>query len=87
MTKNATLRNKILNNSKLIASVLSKSTLFEKYDPISTTVPLINVALSGKVDGGLLPGVLMIAGPSKHFKTAFGLLMVSAFLNSMLMEW
>jgi RecA/RadA recombinase len=81
MTKNATLRNKILSNSKLIATVLSESMLFEKHDPISTTVPLINVALSGKVNGGLLPGVLMIAGPSKNFKTAFGLLMVSAFLN------
>ena len=49
MTKNATLRNKILSNSKLIASVLSESMLFERHDPISTTVPLINVALSGKV--------------------------------------
>ena len=48
---------------------------------IPTTVPMINVALSGSVDGGLTPGLTMLAGPSKHFKTGFSLLLASAFLK------
>ena len=48
---------------------------------IPTTVPMINVALSGSVDGGITPGLTMLAGPSKHFKTGFALLMASSFLK------
>jgi RecA/RadA recombinase len=44
-------------------------------------VPMVNVALSGNLDGGLTPGLTMFAGPSKHFKTAFALLMASAYLE------
>ena len=40
---------------------------------------MVNVALSGKIDGGLSPGLLMLAGPSKHFKSAFALLMAAAY--------
>jgi RecA/RadA recombinase len=39
------------------------------------------VALSGKLDGGLTPGLTMWAGPSKHFKTAFSLLMSKSYLD------
>ena len=46
-----------------------------------TDVPMINVALSGSVDGGLAPGLTVLAGPSKHFKTSFALLMASAYLK------
>jgi hypothetical protein len=53
--------------------------VFGKKDMIPTSVPMINVALSGRVDGGLLPGLLMLAGPSKHFKSAFALLMAAAY--------
>jgi RecA/RadA recombinase len=42
---------------------------------------MINVALSGTVDGGITPGLTMLAGPSKHFKTGFALLLASAFLK------
>ena len=42
---------------------------------------MINVALSGSVDGGITPGLTMLAGPSKHFKTGFALLLASAFLK------
>jgi len=37
--------------------------------------------LSGKLDGGLTPGLTMWAGPSKHFKTAFSLLMAKSYLD------
>jgi len=45
----------------------------------TTPVPMVNVALSGRVDGGLVPGLLMLAGPSKHFKSAFALMMAAAY--------
>jgi RecA/RadA recombinase len=48
---------------------------------IPTAVPAVNIALSGKLDGGLTPGLTMWAGPSKHFKTAFSLLMAKSYLD------
>jgi RecA/RadA recombinase len=42
---------------------------------------MINVALSGDPDGGLTAGLTVLAGPSKNFKTSFGLLMAAAYLD------
>ena len=73
---------KIKKNSSIKeSSILSKSKFFLDKDMISTAVPIINVALSGKLDGGLTPGLTMWAGPSKHFKTAFSLLMAKSYLD------
>jgi RecA/RadA recombinase len=60
---------------------LSTSKFFTKKDMIATSIPVINVALSGRLDGGLTPGLTMWAGPSKHFKTAFSLLMAKAYMD------
>ena len=46
-----------------------------------TETPAVNIALSGEVDGGLGSGVTVLAGPSKHFKSNTGLLMVAAYLK------
>ena len=62
-------------------SILANSKFFQKKDMIATSIPVINVALSGRLDGGLTPGLTMWAGPSKHFKTAFSLLMAKAYLD------
>ena len=62
-------------------SILAKSQFFTEKDMIQTDVPMVNVALSGNLDGGLTPGLTMFAGPSKHFKTAFALLMASAYMK------
>jgi RecA/RadA recombinase len=62
-------------------SILSKSKFFTEKDMIQTDVPIVNVALSGNLDGGLTPGLTMFAGPSKHFKTAFALLMAKSYMN------
>jgi hypothetical protein len=73
---------KIKKNSTIKDSaILSESKFFTKKDMIPTTIPIINVALSGRLDGGLTPGLTMWAGPSKHFKTAFSLLMARAYLD------
>lgn len=76
------LREKLLKNSTIdLTDTLDNSKVFAKKDMIPTTVPMINVALSGSVDGGVTPGLTMLAGPSKHFKTGFALLLASAFLK------
>jgi RecA/RadA recombinase len=77
---NTTLRDRILKASTIeLTSVLSESTVFADRERISTVVPMVNVALCGELDGGLLPGVTIIAGPPKHFKTIFALLMLQSF--------
>ena len=48
---------------------------------IPTNVPAFNVAISGRMDGGVGGGIVTIAGKSKHFKTLFCLLAASAFLK------
>lgn len=73
---------KIKKNSSIKESaILSKSKFFTDKDMVPTAIPIINVALSGKLDGGLTPGLTMWAGPSKHFKTAFSLLMAKSYLD------
>ena len=62
-------------------AILAESKFFTKKDMIPTSIPVINVALSGRLDGGLTPGLTMWAGPSKHFKTAFSLLMAKSYLE------
>jgi hypothetical protein len=64
-----------------MTSPLDSSKVFGKKEMAPTPVPMVNVALSGKIDGGLSPGLLVLAGPSKHFKSAFALLMAAAYLK------
>jgi len=76
------IKARLIKNSTIDATAtLTDSKVYGKKDMIPTTVPLINVALSGSIDGGLMPGLTVLAAPSKHFKTAFSLLMASAFLK------
>jgi RecA/RadA recombinase len=76
------LLDKIKKNSTIKDSaILSKSKFFTDKDMVTTGVPMINVALSGKLDGGIVPGLTMWAGPSKHFKTAFSLLMAKSYMD------
>ncbi len=73
---------KLKKNSKIKSSdVLSKSVFFSDKEMTPTEVPMVNVALSGDPDGGLSPGLTVLAGPSKHFKTSFALLMAGAYLK------
>lgn len=63
------------------ATVLSESPLFNVKDSIPTTIPIINIALSGRPDGGLTSGLTFLAGESKNFKSLLGLIMVNAYLK------
>lgn len=69
------------NSKQKYADVLSITKFFKDMDVVPTNVPMINVALSGKLGGGLTAGLTVLAGPSKHFKTSFALLIASAYLR------
>ncbi len=76
------IMDKLKKNSKSdFTSVLADSKFFNDKDMVPTSVPMMNVALSGSMDGGLAPGLTVLAGPSKHFKTSFALIMASAYLK------
>ena len=76
------LLEKLKKNSTIKdTSILTDSKFFGAKDLIQTAVPALNVALSGKLDGGLTPGLTVFAGPSKHFKTAFSLLLAKSYLD------
>ena len=64
------------------SSLLSESIFFTEKDMIATDIPALNIALSGSLNGGFVPGLTMWAGPSKHFKTGFTLMMVKAYLDT-----
>jgi RecA/RadA recombinase len=76
------LLDKLVKNStiKMTAPIMD-SKVYGKKDMAPTQVPMVNVALSGRIDGGLTPGLLVLAGPSKHFKSAFALLMAGAYMQ------
>jgi RecA/RadA recombinase len=60
-------------------ALLEQSILWETKDVISTSIPALNVALSGSLTGGMGPGLLQIAGASKRFKTKFAIIIAEAF--------
>lgn len=76
------LLDKLKKNSTIKeTATLSESKFFSKKDMIQTPVPILNVALSGSLTGGLTPGLTVFAGPSKHFKTAFALMLAKSYLD------
>ena len=73
---------KLKKNSTIKATqMLSESEFFSERDRVSTDIPALNIALSGSVYGGFLPGLTFFAAPSKHFKTNFSLLMVASYMK------
>ncbi|MFP9219964.1 hypothetical protein, partial [Enterococcus faecalis] len=65
------------STSKLTAE-LTASKFFNEKDVVRTKIPMMNIALSGEITGGMQSGLLILAGPSKSFKSNFGLTMVSS---------
>lgn len=63
------------------SSVLASSKSLDRKPVAITNVPMINVALSGKLDDGLYPGILQIVGESRTFKTCFSLILMAAYLK------
>lgn len=76
------LLEKIRKNSTIKeAEILSHSKYFNEKDMITTNIPALNVALSGQLDGGFVPGITLWCGPSKMGKSFFSLLMAKAYMD------
>lgn len=76
------LLEKIKKNSIIKdAAALSESKFFTKKDMIPISIPAMNVALSGELDGGFVPGLTLWCGPSKHFKSMFSLIMAKSYME------
>ena len=76
------IMDKLQKNSRIKETdILNQSKIFSSQEMVTTPVPMINVALSGDPDGGLTSGLTVLAGPSKNFKTSFGLLIAAAYLD------
>lgn len=63
------------------AGVVNKSAFFDEKVPIQTELPIVNIAFSGSLNGGLIPGLTVVAGASKSFKTLLCLYCMKAYLE------
>lgn len=63
------------------SGIMSKNPVVMNRDFIPTDLPILNVAFSGKIDGGLVPGLTVFAGESKTFKTLLGLYCMKAYFD------
>lgn len=77
------LISKIIKNSGVsLANVYADSEFINSTEEFAPTeIPMLNVALSGKWDGGVSSGITILAGPSKMGKTFIGLIFVKAYLD------
>lgn len=79
--RNMSLLEKLKASGSIKVTTLAESTLFNNKDMVTTKIPIINVAFSGLLDGGLVSGITVAAGPSKHFKSLLGLTCMAAYLD------
>jgi hypothetical protein len=62
------LLSKLQKNSTIKdTAILNESKFFTAKDLIQTPVPMINVALSGRLDGGLAPGLTVFRRTQQAF--------------------
>lgn len=64
------------------AEILSESSFFIMKDCIPTELPILNIAFSGSIDGGLVSGLTIVAGESKSYKTLLSLYCMKAYFNA-----
>lgn len=79
---NSLLEKMLKNSTVKQTEVLATSKFFKNRGFAPTKVPAINAALSGSLDGGLTCGVTVLAGPSRHFKTSFSLVMAKGYMDT-----
>ena len=79
----SSLLSKLKKNTTLKhVDTMASSQFFNGVKPIKTEVPILNLALSGSLHGGVMPGLITVAAPSKHFKSGLSLYMVSAYMKA-----
>lgn len=75
------LMSKMMKSGKIKGSILSDSKYLKNIERVPMPVPILNVIFSGSLTRGFKSGVYIWAGPSKHFKSMYTLLMVAAYLK------
>lgn len=63
------------------ADLLSKTDAIKPDIICSTGIPILDLAWSGRVDGGIISGIKQLVGDSRTFKTMFGLVDVKAYMD------
>lgn len=69
------------NSTVKLSSVMNDSKFFNEKGLTKTDLPILNLALSGSINGGLASGLTIVAAPSRHFKSNLSLFMVSAYMK------
>lgn len=62
-------------------SIMSESVFFNKKDVIPIDIPILNIAFSGSVDGGMSNALTVLAGESGVYKTLTALICVKSYLD------
>lgn len=73
------LLKRMQKTTSIPSSILSESRFFGDDIFYNTGYPMLNLALSGKLNGGLTNGMTFFAGPSKHFKSNYLCLCMAAY--------
>lgn len=76
------LMDKLKKSGSIKASdILSKSVFFVSKETIPTDLPILNVAFSGDLLGGLIAGVTIFAGESKCYKSFLAIYAMKAYMD------
>ena len=72
---------KLQSAGSIGSEILSQSNFFKPKNAVVTSIPIINAAFTGSLNGGVISGLTVIAGPTKHFKTMLGLIAIKAYMD------
>ena len=61
--------------------IITNSSFFNSRQICKTDLPILNVAFTGDIDGGMPTGLTIVAGASKTFKSAISLYCMKAYLE------
>jgi hypothetical protein len=76
------LENMMKNTSTPFARKMTNSFIQENTSNTwNMDVPLMNVAMSGKMDTGFQSGITIFAGPSRHYKSLYALTMLNQWFK------
>ena len=64
------------------SSTMDNSDIYNQRDMVKTPIPVLNIAYSADVDGGLSSGLHVWAGPSRHFKSLFCLISAASYIHT-----